>query len=223
MMIVAVALFAMASAAQAVQTQAYSATQFVGNQSFGGSLGLDFEVNSPIVISDLGVFDHNQDGISTNGSLIAELWSRNENGTPGAFGDDTGIAVLATLSFDNASPGTLTNGFRLKPLGAPLLISPGSYTMVAYGFDSPDDLYNSNGGANTPTTNDGGGLITFEGVSRFNLTAGLFPTTPDGGPAARYHAGTFVFAAPAVPEPVTVGLFVMSGLALLARRRRVAA
>src|SRR5436190_16112668 len=35
-----------------------------GNQSFGGSLGMDFDINAPITITQLGVFDDNGDGLS---------------------------------------------------------------------------------------------------------------------------------------------------------------
>ena len=40
-----------------------------GNQEFGGSLGLDFIDNSPIVVSQIGAFDDDGDGMNRDISL----------------------------------------------------------------------------------------------------------------------------------------------------------
>lgn len=178
------------------QFQAYSdATGGAGTQDFGGALGLDFTVNSDVTLSQLGVFDNGADGPSK--PIYAEIWTRSGN---------TG-SLVARMPFTPTSPGALTNGFLMKSLNKPLTLAPGDYSVVAHGLSAPDQL------ANVPSppsiTDDGGGLLTFVGSGRFGTTVGAFPGTPDGGPAARYHAGSFVFdaaAAPAaaLPAPIVI-------------------
>ena len=73
---------------------AVTSSPTAGNQEFGGSLGWDFVVNSPINVTQLGVFDDNQDGM--NLTIGAAIFERNDNGTPGVSTDDTGVgAALA--------------------------------------------------------------------------------------------------------------------------------
>jgi hypothetical protein len=50
--------------------------------------------------------------------------------------------------------------------------------------------------------NDGGGLIQFEGLSRYaNNGVGSYPGHLDRGPANRYAAGNFMFSAATLPIP----------------------
>src|SRR2546423_1481323 len=44
----------------------------LGNQAFGGSLGMDFNVNQPVVVTQLGVFDSGSDGLQL--PLTARLY-----------------------------------------------------------------------------------------------------------------------------------------------------
>ena len=74
-----------------------------GTQNFGGSLGLDFNVNASIVVTQLGVFDDESNGLNLD--LGAQLWSRDDNGTPDDFTDDTGVAVLGEIGFTAADAG----------------------------------------------------------------------------------------------------------------------
>ncbi len=154
-----------------------------GNQSYSGSLGMDFVVLQDVRVTDLGVFDDGSDGL--NRTITAQLWSRN--------GDDAG-SVLAIESFTGANPGTLEGGTLFKPLVAPLILAPGDYTMVAYGYGSGER--NGNQGVSALDGLDidtGGGLIQFVGNSRFG-DAGSFPSSEDGGPSNRYAAGTFKYS-----------------------------
>ena len=157
----------------------------VGTQTFGGSLGMDFVVNVPITITELGVFDSNADGLFR--TLTAQIWSRSGNsGT-----------LLAQQTFSPADPGELLESDRLKPLPTPLKLPPGDYTIVAYGYGSREP--NGNVGTGGPgdsqkTLDDGNGALSFVGGSRYGSTAGAFPATPDGGPANRYSAGTFRYS-----------------------------
>ncbi len=181
-----------AGAADLRRTAYRVATGTAGTQNFGGALGMDFNATRTLRVMSLGVFDSGSNGLSS--TLTAQLWRRNENGTPGVFTDDTGHSVLASATFTAASPGTLEGGSRFKPLAAPLELSPGAYTMVAYGYSAAEMNGNAGTGAASWTT-DGGtaGAIQFAGGSRWGSSPGAFPNTVDGGPANRYAAGTFQY------------------------------
>src|SRR5262245_21068776 len=98
----------------------------VGNQVFGGSLGMDFDVNQPIVITDLGVFDSSSDGITAGSTLNAQLFNRATTATASPI-----------LTFTNGSPGALVGGSLFKPLATPILLPAGFQgTMVDWGHDA---------------------------------------------------------------------------------------
>ena len=168
------------------------ATGTAGNQNYGQPLGMDFNATRTIRVTSLGVFDSGSNGLSS--TLTAQLWRRNENGTPGIFTDDSGSAVLASRTFTAADPGTLVGGSRFKPLAAPLDLAPGAYTMAAYGYSAAE--MNGNLGVGTASWTTDGGLgnaIQFVGGSRYGTANGAFPNVVDTGPANRYAAGTLQY------------------------------
>lgn len=188
---------------------AYDNSPTTGASVFGGSVGLDFTVNSAISVSALGVFDN---GSSNN------LAGLNGGGVSVAiFNIGTQSEVSPVVSFTSSSAGTQINADAFKTV-TPFTLAPGSYTVIAAGAD----IFNSLGATNTSsTTNSGGGLISFVGGGRYNPAAGLnFAGTVDGGPANRYDAGTFQFASTAVAEPATFALLGTGLLALALTRRR---
>jgi uncharacterized repeat protein (TIGR01451 family) len=173
------------------QTIAYDVPLQPGNQPFTGNLGLDFDVLSPIVVTQLGAFDNNGDGFV--GAVSVQIFNR-----------DTAAGVGPVVVFANLA-GTLTNGSRFLPI-APLLLAPGHYSIVAIGFNATDLTGNSTaGGTFVPSTeNTGGGLIVFVGTGRFNGHVTLdFPTiVPAGTPSNVFLAGTFSFS-PAAPPTIS--------------------
>jgi hypothetical protein len=175
---------------------AYSTPQnTAGNQGYGGALGMDFNVSSPVQITDLGCFDDLSDGLASDTVITVKLWQRNDNGTPDDPADDTGIAVLATQTFTNTSAGTLENGNRFKPLPVPVTLTNGAYTIVAYGFNANER--NGNGAGDNPplpplTLNTGGAAVQFVGRSRWGDNTSAFPVNADAM-VAQYAAGTFKF------------------------------
>lgn len=161
-----------------------------GNQSAGASLGLDFNVTGDITVNRLGCFDDSGDGLVN--SITVELWSRNDGGTPEDRADDFEGNILASLVFDSASPGTLEGGHLFKDLTAPLELSPGAYTIVAYGFSDDDQNYNTNFAPGVaPLSTETGDSIEY--IGRRYGQSGSYPTNVDGGLNARYAAGTFSF------------------------------
>ncbi len=190
-----------------IKTALWTEPGLAGNQAFGGPLGMDFTVSTPIVISELGVFDDLGNGIS--GSLAAEIWTN--DGAP---------VMLASATFDSASPGTLDEGTsRFKPITS-LVLSPGNYTILGRGFSALDQNFNvgTNPGA-ASYIDDSGGAIQFVGTSRFGNVGDGFPGVPDTGPANRYYSGTFRYDI--IPEPGG-GALAAAGMVLLVvgRRRR---
>ena len=155
-----------------------------GTANFNFSYGHDFVVNSTISVTHLGVFDSDANGLQR--TLTAELWSRSGN---------TG-SELKQLVFSPQDPGTLVASNRLKPLSAPLVLEPGSYSIVAHGYGSGEPAgYEAAGGPSSgfKTLEDGGGAITFVGNSRLGTSPGQFPSLPGGGSVNYYSAGTFQF------------------------------
>lgn len=196
-------VFLVAGTAMA-DTVIYNNPAIAGNQSWGGSLGMDFNVTAPISINTLGAFDSGQDGFN-NGSITVQLFDRNATGSP-----------LATVVLTGTN-GTLIGGSRFLSI-TPLVLNAGFQgTIVAFGYNSLEQNGNTHGGSGVSTLNNLGGRISFVGGSRYANDT-LYPTTIDGGPENRYLAGTF--SASAVPEPVELSLFAVAGLSIAALRSR---
>ncbi|MCB1797291.1 MAG: hypothetical protein KDI67_00270 [Gammaproteobacteria bacterium] len=165
-----------------------------GNQAYTGGLGNDFDVLSTIRVDSLGVFDDDGDGIS--GSLTVGIFDLSDV--------SSGPLVSATIS---GSDDLLVGSFRFNDV-TPLILGPGNYSVVAFGFGA-DNNANENVADIPLVTNDGGGLIDFVN-SRFGT--GPFPTTTtvdsyacSGSPEACFGAGTFTFSP--VPIPAAAWLF----------------
>lgn len=191
-----------------------------GTQNFNNSFGNDFNVNSAITVSQLGVFDNGQNGLSTDGTqpITATLYNRT-----------TGLAVTGgSIGFggNTGSDGTLVDGYRFKSI-SPITLQPGQYSIITDFYSQPgheENFYNAGGNTNNTVVRDtGGGLITFVGSGRYDPAQhNGFPTANiDGGSEPiHYDAGTFVFTA-ATPEPTSLGLLaVMATGSMLYRRRR---
>lgn len=115
---------------------------------------------------------------------------------------------------------------RFKDLSTALLLGPGQYTIVGYGYNSNDQNGNK-GFSGSWFTNDGGGLLSFVGGGRFqNGGQGTsIGSVGDGGPEDRYAAGTFEFEAiTPVPLPAAFPLFAgaLGLLGFMGRRRKKA-
>ncbi|MGO9176967.1 MAG: hypothetical protein ACLQED_12640 [Desulfobaccales bacterium] len=196
----------------APKAQAYIAynvpTGAVGNQYYAGSLGMDFDVNRPIEVTALGVFESG--GSVTAGPLYVAIYNVT-----------TQLPVTSILSF-TGTQGTLIGESRFKNLSTPVTLGVGDYSIVAWGYGAyvagtyvdPNGNYGNYPNPTPPAVDNGNGLITYVGLSRYGA-ADAFPTTPDGGPYNRYYAGTFEF----VPLPPTI-LLLGSGLMGLGLLRR---
>ena len=165
----------------------------IGNQNFEGPLGMDFIVDKPIQIIELGAFDSESDGLLQ--PITIELWSRDDAETPDDFADDSGIEILAALEFPDEDSGELDGGSRFLSLEQPVVLLPGNYSIVGWGYGVDEPNYNLGGrfGEDEGFFLSDLDFISFVGGSRFGdaATVGEFPTSIDGGPENRYGAGTF--------------------------------
>jgi hypothetical protein len=198
--------FGWATAASATIT--YYAYQNVdgqdGNQTYGNSIGHEFDAVAPVTVTQLGVFDDSGDGISGATTLTAVLWNR------------ATLTPLATLTFNNSSPGTLVGSSRYKDLTTPItLTAGGQYAIVASGFDAANQLANtSQSPYATPGTvpwsvNNGDGRLLFVNRSPYhNTSPTAYPDTQN--PATAYSAVPNSYAGPTfaytiagnVPDPI---------------------
>src|SRR5260370_42084668 len=129
-LIAATAVLLLSATISHAQTDAYADPLYAGNQLFNGNLGLDFTVNAGkiIAVTAVGAFDG-----STG------------NGAPGGLGGDGFIQPVTVGIFNLTTllpvPGTtviltgiispLAGGDRFTTLLAPVLLGPGTYSVVA--------------------------------------------------------------------------------------------
>ncbi|XP_067052766.1 UDP-GalNAc:beta-1,3-N-acetylgalactosaminyltransferase 2-like isoform X1 [Acropora muricata] len=157
--------------------------EVVGCSTHRGSLGIDFRVNFPIVITQLGVFDCNLDGLQ-NG-LTTRLYDRISQV----------CKEVLSINFTADDPGMLISGSRFKPVLQYLLPKGFEGSIVAENFSLLEPGYNN------PTLHveldSGGGLVTFEHVIRFGDHKGVFPKNEERllGETNQFAAGTFIYRA----------------------------
>jgi hypothetical protein len=194
----------------------------VGNQLNGAniSFGMDFDVNSPITVDQIGVFDSSQDGLIAQ--ITAAIYDRTSQSL---------VSPVVTFAAGaGAGSGTLVGGSRFLSI-APLSLPAGFHgAIITYGYGNgisaePDG--NSFGAATgTPsfpwTVNSGGGLISFVGAGRYSNgeVAISYPLNIDSGPVNRYAAGTFAFASVPEPSAVLLALLGLVGLTAMGWHRR---
>ncbi len=201
--------------AQAAPTIAYHVNApSSGNFDWADPLGLDFDVNTPVVVTRVGVFDSDQNGLFR--AITFYLYDRN-----------TQQPVVGPLVFQQGETGTLVGGNRFIDIPDVTLPAGFQGAVVAENYGPGESYYDIGGpggagGAGASVMNDGGGAISFVGLGRYlndpnGANAGQYPTVIDIGPANRYSIGTFEFDV--VPEPASAAWVVVTA-ALAALRRR---
>jgi hypothetical protein len=199
MLMLAMALILGSTATMYAQTPAYTYGVQAGNQNYTASLGNDFTVNSPIVVTALGSF------ASGNSAGFAGTI------TVGIFNTTTTALVVGPLSLSGntvASAGAYDgNGDWFKPLPTAVVLPPGNYSIVAVGYSTDLNGNSTAPGYTPPAQNTGGGLITFSPNGRYDPvpadTTLTFPTDTAGNPF-QFLAGTFLFVPPTPPAVASV-------------------
>ena len=209
--LVALGLTLMASRSRSQDLVAYDLSTatagnfYTGQQNFGGTVGMEFDVNSAAIkVTSLGVFDSNRDGFQH--VLTAYIFDRDTHN------------LLAQQSFSGTttgSAGTLIGYHRFKDLTTGLILNAGHYIIAADAFTGSDTLGNETfSGFKSDTFNSGGGLITSIAPSVYAeafLGPGTYPNNGFGS-AFAFNAGSFTYSL-YVPEPGSVALlFCMIGV-----------
>jgi cytochrome oxidase assembly protein ShyY1 len=175
--------------------QAYNVSTSTGNQGWEGELGLVFKVNNPqgIYVKQLGTFDHlgngifGSQGVGNNSIHVAIFYASTHNIVPG-------LDVFITGNAD-----AYTGNHRMKNI-PPVMLAPGTYVLVAKGYNATERNGNRNIPgipANASDLNDGNGAISFIGSSYGNNTPVGFVYPANGyAPVNPWIAGTFKFDIP---------------------------
>lgn len=143
MLVALVSACLLAGAAQASPITMHTANSPVGNQVWSGLVGLEFDVlGSNFTVTSLGVYDSDSDGILDPGAVAgpAKLTT--------ILFDATTQTPLATVEFTSAD-GAGVNSYLFKDID-PLVLAPGQYGIVSFGFDQNNLLHNINNGGAGP-------------------------------------------------------------------------
>jgi hypothetical protein len=147
------ALFGLAGGLQARGQTVYTDPADQGTQNFSGNLALTFDVNSPVTVDALGVFNALGNGVIT-GSIDVAIYD---------------LATNSVVAGVTIFPGTYAThgGYDVfQALTTPVTLAAGSYEVDAVGFGSSDLNGNLNTGSTSgPILNDLGGALTFTGAA----------------------------------------------------------
>jgi hypothetical protein len=160
-----------------------------GNQAFGGSLGMEFDVDRPVMVTRLGAFDSEGDGIQQ--PISVRLYNRATAG------------LVASLLFEPGNDGELVGGSRFLPLSPPLALPAGFQGMIVASGYGPLER-NGNLFSNLGLTTFSGACLRFVGRGNYSEDPGVMANNPDGGPANRYAAGTFAFEPDLPPTGLSI-------------------
>ncbi len=177
----------------------------VGNQDYSG-VGLEFNVNAPITVDALGIYDSGQNGIT--GSLTADLMTI------------SGV-IVASATFDSSGSYSLIGNYAFQNI-TPITLLVGSYYLMGYGWSPNGDLeHNSNVGGPPDTFNTFGGSVSFVQAvwGEGNDPPGTLPTHWYGAGQPDFFSSANLSA---VPEPSTWAMMILgfAGVGFMAYRRK---
>jgi hypothetical protein len=182
------ALIALMAGFQAGGQAVYSDPAGQGTQNWYGNLALTFDVNAPITVNALGVYNASGTGLIT-GPIDIEIY------------DLTTSSVVAGVTIFSGQ--YTPQGYDVFQAITPVTLAAGDqYEVDAVGFGTPDQNGNLNTGSSTgPILNNLGGAITFTGAAWDYSTTLDQPTTCDtcqtgAAQNSQFDAGTFEATVP---------------------------
>jgi hypothetical protein len=170
----------------------------LANQNWAGSLGLDFTVNSNVVVTALGAFYDNGDNITV------AIYQTDQNNDPG------NLVVQATFA-------ATTGPYTFQSLESPITLTPGYYQVAAWGYGNGPGNYNT-GNCSDPSSSTTCPKLGFNtlnnelgfGLPYYSNGTGFATILDDiwafSGPYAPYHyygGPNFDAFAAAAPLPAT--------------------
>lgn len=185
-----IGLFVSLNAQASLDFLSVNAGQYVGNNSYNGYLGLDFNVNSTITVTSIGAWDNGDNGFSS--PIAVGIYDR---GTTSLMGSVVSITTANS---------TAVGGYRYFSLSTPIQLDAGFQgSLVATGFSATDQF---RAGTTNFANQTGGSSITYVG-GRYGAT--LFPSTVDAAVTSPYLTASFQFVTGVIPEPSTYCMLVM--------------
>src|SRR5262249_47036393 len=144
-----------------------TANNITGNQAYSG-VGVRFAVDSAVSVSELGIYDSDQDGIAASPTAPLAAYLLTGAGE-----------VVAGITFYSTSQGILdaASKYRFKSITS-VTLQPGIYALAGYGWSDADLEHNCILGGVCETFNTGGGLLTYidSPFGGGNDPAGTLPT-----------------------------------------------
>lgn len=164
------------------------------------TVGLAFTLTSPVLVTDLGLWDSNNDGLSA--SHVVTVWT------------STGTTE-AQVTIPSGTSATLTGGFRYASI-LPVLLPAGSYTIAGF-YSSGSDPVAIQGLAVAASG------LTYNGTR--NGPGFAFPAGDSFGRPLNYFGPNFQFTTAPIPDSgstsalLLLGVAATFGLNLLLHRR----
>lgn len=182
-------------------------------QGYEGNLGIDFNVNSAITLTQLGAY--NDTGLDFITPKTVQIWNRNLPDAP-----------LFQITIQPGQ-GTLRDGVRFVDI--PTLTLPIGFqgTLSAYGFNDTDRNYNTNTGSlNTSHQLTTDPLISWQDngsgfvMNRYDANVNRLPQNTNFQANFQLPNASFRGQAASVPSPSSALVLGIGGLATILLRRR---
>jgi hypothetical protein len=219
--VLACVILASTSLTTKANTIAYTDPAGQGTQVLGNveNLALNFDVNSPVTVTALGVFNASGSGTITGAPIQVVIFDTTTN---------TEVTPVVTFQGSYVPAGL---GYDVFQAIAPVVLETGAYEVDAL-WNGTDPNGNLNSGSTGPILNSGGGALTFTGAS-YDASAVLDdpltcsvlgPCQPPPAQSMQFDAGTFEFTpgvVSSVPEPAPcLLLFISLGAIVVLHRLR---